>query len=814
MSLENFVRRASPVALSLLLAGCGGGGAGNTNDSVEPEAGAAVGEVEAVENTSSENSASSVSGRVADGYIQGAVVCVDINENDSCDADEPSTVTGNGGTYNLDIPAGAQTKSIVADIPAEAIDEDTGEAVGKPLVFIAPADKPGFLSPITTLIHQELRANPALDVDDAERTVKSILGIDEENISLFSDYVAEGRDTSGDGQKAEKFRYLHDTARVVASLMKDIETQVEDAALSSGVDVAGADIQRAIREIVRSEVRELLPEIARQVADLVLTDGTSGQTGTEAATGFNPDQLAENLRPVDAGENVEERIDAVRDRVDVVQSDIEQLLTDGVYWMEFDCHHDDSFVAAMRVEGETTVDAPDGEFPTDVADSGEINYPMPECKARYGHVQLNAAGDSLVTDDYLYDGDTGGWVLEEEDEDDFRMANYSLVKGEWILVQSGGPEGQVEFTDDGTAVIVNEEGRMQLKAVTQEVGGTRVINHFWQDDANPLWFSLVESTDMFSADSLAHKISVRQSSHPFMMFNHQPQDDQSREFCAQYLDNCNVVNAEMDGQHHAVTSLDEIRDTATLGIKLVAHSAGFGNDGVMKLSAELPADGTLPAKGSVHWMMSFDGNHDGSGEMLPAGTEPGVDGVDPYNTYPAGNDDLTACHGNTGPDGVIYPEPHSVGLPVDGALPDSTFPADSDATDVVIDGQDFPEKPDCADLIAHTGSGPIITDYQEAPSTDAGYYAAAEGEEARMLVSEWKLIEIEGVRMIEIQLPFILRQESDADNGQAILLVEHDGYVRLGARLPETFVDRVITYNETAFATLRSIVETGIDSKQ
>ena len=83
-----------------------------------------------------------------------------------------------------------------------------------------------------------------------------------------------------------------------------------------------------------------------------------------------------------------------------------------------------------------------------------------------------------------------------------------------------------------------------------------------------------------------------------------------------------------------------------------------------------------------------------------------------------------------------------------------------------------------------------------------------------MLVSEWKLIEIDGARMIEIQIPLMLRHDAEVDRGGAMLLVEHDGFVRLGARLPESFTDRVITYNETAFTTLRSIVEMGIDSKE
>ena len=839
------MRRSSPLAVSILIAACGGGSVGNSDTVSEPEAGAANGVIDSTDSSSSAESTSTISGRVADGYIQGATVCVDLNDNDSCDSDEPSTVTGDGGTYNLDIPADAIDKSIVADIPAEAIDEDTGDAVGKPLVFIAPAEKPEFLSPITTLIHQELRANPALNVDDAERTVKTILGIDEEeDVSLFADYVAEGNESSGNGEKAERFRYLHDTARVVASLMKDIEDQVESAAVSNGIDVTGSvDTQRAIREIVRSEVRDLLPQIARQVAEIVRSEETSEPDSGEAATGFDPDQLAQTLRPVDAGENVENRIDAVRDRVEVVQSDIRQLLTDGVYWMEFDCNYDFDNHDSATVDGETAADAYADEVPADFDYAGDIDYPKPECKAFYGHVQLNASGDSLVSDNYLYDADTGGWTMETE-EDDFYRSDYSLVDGQWMSVESSGPEGQVEFTEDGTAVITNAEGRMQLKAVTQDVGGTKVINHFWQDDASPLWFDLVEPAAMFSAGSLAHKISVRQSTHPYRLFNHQPQDEQSQEYCAQYNGNCNVVNAMVEGRQGAVTSLDEIRNTAYLGVDLLVHSAGFDNGGLVKLSAEVPADGTMPTHGRVHWSMGRDGNDYGSGEISRVDNEFDVDAIDAYNTYPAGQDLALECSEDFDPENAPFPDLQPNGLLVEGQASGFSFPDGSDATDdgqgsddssgfvtpeevhteaerlleipdtEFPDGSGLPEKPDCSDLIAKTEIAPGTVDYSDDPTASSENFPGLDGSEPHALVSEWKVIEVDGVKMIEIQMPFLLRQESDGERESAILLVEHDGFVRLGARLPESFIDRVITYNETAFATLQSIVEMGANSER
>ncbi|GLQ75828.1 hypothetical protein [Vibrio penaeicida] len=46
---------------------------------------------------------SSLSGRVADGYLAGATVCLDTNLNMVCDALEPSAISNSEGQYNLKI---------------------------------------------------------------------------------------------------------------------------------------------------------------------------------------------------------------------------------------------------------------------------------------------------------------------------------------------------------------------------------------------------------------------------------------------------------------------------------------------------------------------------------------------------------------------------------------------------------------------------------------------------------------------------------------------------------------------------------------
>jgi hypothetical protein len=149
-------------SLAVLLTACGGGGVNGV----------------------------SITGRVADGYINGAVVCLDVNDNKSCDSNEPSATSGAGGTFKLNPPStlDLSTVRLIANVPATAIDEDTGAAVGTAYQMTSPANL-SVVTPLTTL---------ALSYKDqgqtwtqAVQSVKTNLGISDAQFKVDSDYVAE-----------------------------------------------------------------------------------------------------------------------------------------------------------------------------------------------------------------------------------------------------------------------------------------------------------------------------------------------------------------------------------------------------------------------------------------------------------------------------------------------------------------------------------------------------------------------------------------------------------------------------------------------
>jgi hypothetical protein len=65
------------------------------------------------------------SGKVIDGYITGAKVCLDINSNLACDSNEPSTVTDIFGAYKFDYAGSIDGMLVLADVQPGAIDLDT-----------------------------------------------------------------------------------------------------------------------------------------------------------------------------------------------------------------------------------------------------------------------------------------------------------------------------------------------------------------------------------------------------------------------------------------------------------------------------------------------------------------------------------------------------------------------------------------------------------------------------------------------------------------------------------------------------------------
>ena len=290
------IPKVGAIAAALLLSACGGSDTAST----------------AATATDSPTNTSSIVGRAADGYLTGAVACLDVNDNGSCETDEPQTTTTAGGHFSIDLPTGMDSDHVLlVEVTTSTIDEDTNSPVPNAYVLKAPAGQHQFVSPLTTLVQNELDADPAMNVDSAELSVRNQLGLvstvaedEEQAASLFEDYVAGKAETDNINQ--DTFARLHLVAQTTATIMGTQTAAIEATALAASLDQDA--LVQELFNLIMDSVTDLLPDIMAGVVNFENSDQTVAFDPTTIASTFDheefeSDTLRQNIeRKTIAGE--------------------------------------------------------------------------------------------------------------------------------------------------------------------------------------------------------------------------------------------------------------------------------------------------------------------------------------------------------------------------------------------------------------------------------------------------------------------------------------------------------------------------------
>ena len=218
----------SILTASLLLTGCG-------------ESGSASGST----SSSSGSNGNIISGNVADGYISGAKVCLDVNQNSLCDASEPSVISTANGAYSLDTSgvADASMYPLFVEIGTDAIDEDNNQPVANAYTLSAPTGT-HFISPVSTAIHSYMIENNAT-ITDAKAAIATKFNFPDAT-TITNDYVKNAT--------AEQIK-LHDKAKVAARLKAELMKTI------AKVETASAD---ARNRYIDNKVNDSLSTISTQ----------------------------------------------------------------------------------------------------------------------------------------------------------------------------------------------------------------------------------------------------------------------------------------------------------------------------------------------------------------------------------------------------------------------------------------------------------------------------------------------------------------------------------------------------------------------
>ncbi len=215
------------VSVAILLAGCGEGD-------------------NATSTVTATDTTTTLSGTVADGYLVGAKVCIDKNFNDVCDADEPFAITDNGGRYTLALSSTEVTGfPLIVEADENTVDLDTNTRIGEKWHFKAVAGNSSFISPLSTLVAQEMELNTSLTLEQAMLNLQTELGVD---INSTVDYVA------ANNTKA------HNAAKIIAKSLANTEKLLTVAAsptitASTALVASSTSNARTIRLLAARQVR-------------------------------------------------------------------------------------------------------------------------------------------------------------------------------------------------------------------------------------------------------------------------------------------------------------------------------------------------------------------------------------------------------------------------------------------------------------------------------------------------------------------------------------------------------------------------------
>ncbi len=458
------------------LTACGGGGSAAETPVIEPAQPDPV-------------PTQSISGATADGYLVGAKVCLDLNQNAICEDEEPSTTTEAGGVYQFtDISADidlSQTALLVEVIPGVTIDEDNpGEPLTKRYSMSAPVGVMDFISPMTTLVGSVMQEDSSLTQEEAETIISQRIGVTDDNIDIMADYVAEKVKNGGQSEYAR----VHKISQVIANVIADA---IENADTGAGTTIDANE--REIVRAVKKEIAENIQEITQAV-----------DTAIENNADINIEDIVEivtNIIDITV-DNIQEQVNENREQREENRTQFqEQIVAGGIFILEGEAykHYDEA-----------------------------NNICIVERDIGYEHAQV--VENTLAISPYYYAYHLNEFAAVEQEESELTVV---WQDGNW---QEANKEMTVsEVNEDGSLVISSAlDGEQKIWANSVNIQDKTIAKY---TDKQSGWEGLYDDDALFSEGALAYNVKIKQLNDVHIL----PIDEGCLNVDANTAEWCNVV---------------------------------------------------------------------------------------------------------------------------------------------------------------------------------------------------------------------------------------------------------------------------------
>jgi len=230
---------------------------------------------------------STLEGRVADGYLVDAKVCLDLNNNNACDDNEPSVMSLAGGLFSISDVTEEQLSNsaiIVEAIVGQTYDEDAPSlTIDQAFTLSAPIGQT-FISPLTTIIKSNMDSGMSYSSALTQLITKTGLTIDP-----TVDYVAAKINSDLSAEERADYASAHEIAKIITGLIAARSTGNEALSLTEiaeEVDQQLAKIADAVETAEENNEDIVIDDIITDINDDIESLETIACDASNAACGI------------------------------------------------------------------------------------------------------------------------------------------------------------------------------------------------------------------------------------------------------------------------------------------------------------------------------------------------------------------------------------------------------------------------------------------------------------------------------------------------------------------------------------------------
>lgn len=434
------------------------------------------------------STSTSYSVKAIDGYLQGALVWLDLDGDFQLDDNEPSATSQTGGVAQLDVTGIDDPQNypvIVQAIQGQTIDEDTGNTVAADFTLSAPAGVTQ-VTPLSTLVHVEVTSGSSADMASAQTKIANQLGISEQDV--LSDYKASGNSgaafaarslvssgsipqtsaqlSSAAGDSDGTNELLIQAEAVSATIKSEVESKTAQELESVYINSAGSVDSDSDGDGV-PDSDDAFPADSNEWAD-----SDNDETGDNADTDDDGDNIPDedDAFPLDPDESVDTDGDGIGNNTDTDDDN------DGVADIEDDLPLDDS--ETTDTDGDGTGNNADNDDDGDGVTDSNDDFPLDDSETT--DTDGDGTGNNTDTDD---DGDGVPDSIDDDPLDDSVGAGDT---GQIIQYMQQQTALYALYADD------DDNDQVRVYSETLTVNGTQ---------------ALMNSTTLFKADKT--EVSIR-----------------------------------------------------------------------------------------------------------------------------------------------------------------------------------------------------------------------------------------------------------------------------------------------------------------